>query len=70
MANEIQKKTCHNCGRIIIDPNNISGFFPRCIKSGLEIAIPALTTTVVGLATTYGKPVLNSALELVKNHKK
>lgn len=70
MANDAKKMKVCPCGRIIIDPNNLSGFCPRCVKSGLEIGIPAGLTVGAALAKKYGKPLIEEAIKLTKNLKK
>ena len=63
------EKICR-CGRIIIDPKNITGLCPRCQKTFLEWAGPAAAAGVGYVATKYGKPIVNSIKDSFKNIKK
>ena len=67
------EKICR-CGRIIIDPKNISGLCPRCQKTFLEWAIPTIATGI-GYGATYvvkkfGPVVVEGIKDSVKNLKK
>lgn len=70
MANNILNEKVCPCGRIITDPKNISGLCPRCKKAGLEVGIPVLLTGATAVVKTYGKPLVEEAVKMVKNARK
>ena len=63
------EKVCR-CGRIIIDPKNITGLCPRCQKTFLEWAGPAAAAGAGFVIKEYGKPIANSIRDSIKNLKK
>lgn len=63
------EKICR-CGRIIIDPKNITGLCPRCQKTFLEWVGPAAAAGFGYVATKYGKPIFNGIKDSVKSIKK
>ena len=67
------EKICR-CGRIIIEPKNISGLCPRCQKTFLEWSVPAVAAGV-GYGVTYvvkefGPAVAKGIKDSVKDLKK
>ena len=58
------------CGRIIIDPHNITGLCPRCQKTIAEWGGPMLLSSVGIVVKKYGKPIMNGVKDSVKNIKK
>ncbi len=63
MSNE--EKTCKHCGRIITDPNNKTGFCPKCSKQGGLLGAGWLLCIGVGLAK-YGPKAKNTISKVVK----
>ena len=63
------EKICR-CGRIIIDPKNITGLCPRCQKTFLEWAGPAALAGVTYGATyvvkEFGPSIVKGAKDTIK----
>lgn len=58
------------CGRIIINPQNITGLCPRCQKTLAEWGGTALLSSAGIVVTKYGKPIINGIKDSVKTIKK
>lgn len=67
------EKICR-CGRIIIDPKNITGLCPRCQKTILEWGGPAVLAALTYGATyvvnEFGPSIVKGVKDTMKNHKK